>query len=331
MTEHTLICTISTLTQTLENIESCGAVEIQAKQIDNVRYKVTYKVEDKGGNKMKATVMTVTPEMASKWLESNVYNRNIDPKTVKTYKEAMMAGRWEINGESICFDTLGRLRQGQHRLTAMVESGATLELVIVTEVPYTTNVYDVGKRRTELDYATLRGITLNNLIVAAASLVYYAAGSQMPIRSEKVDYISNDIAEWNKVYTCCYHGASKAILKKAGCLAALFMAFKAGLLTEKQADDFCQIVNSGRPVEGNIPDAPLTLYRTLMQGIKHNGQLMYGNNFQKACLEVTYKAIEDFVGCKHPKQNYKPNGNAVEMCKEFKRLYVKDLKTEGTK
>lgn len=46
MTEHTLICTISTLTQTIENIEQCGAVEIQAKQIDNVRYKVTYKTED---------------------------------------------------------------------------------------------------------------------------------------------------------------------------------------------------------------------------------------------------------------------------------------------
>ena len=46
MTEHTLICTTATLSQTLENIESCGAVEIQAKQIDNVRYKVTYKTED---------------------------------------------------------------------------------------------------------------------------------------------------------------------------------------------------------------------------------------------------------------------------------------------
>lgn len=46
MTEHTIICTKDTIQAVIENIDQCGAVEITAKQIDSVRYKVTYKTED---------------------------------------------------------------------------------------------------------------------------------------------------------------------------------------------------------------------------------------------------------------------------------------------
>ena len=230
----------------------------------------------------------------------------------------MLAGRWEINGESISFDEQGRLRNGQHRLSAQVEAGVTLELVIVTDVPYTTNTWDRGKNRTDSDVARLRNIDTNSVINAAAGLVYYEAGKKTIMQNEKLDLIARDLEVWKKMYTCIYHGQSQAIMKKGGCLAALFMAFNNGVINEKSADAFCQMVNTGTTVEGYISDAPLVLRRTLMNGIKiENATTKGGGKYLKACLEVTARAIEDFAGCKHPKQNYKATGRASEICKEF--------------
>lgn len=276
---------------------------------------------------MKAQTMMVTPEMANTWLENNTCNRKLDPKRVKLYKEAMMAGRWETNGESICFDESGRLRNGQHRLKAIVESGATLMLVVVTDVPFTTNTFDVGKNRTEIDYATLRGFDLNSAILAAASLVYYDGGEKRFIRSEKIDYIQRDLTEWHKSNKYCRRGVSDSIMKKAGCLAAVFIALKEGLLTDESAEAFCQIVNTNRPNEGYVPDAALILFRTLSQGIKINDKdVSHGHAFGTACLEITYRAINDFVAGKRPKQNYKPDGKAVDLCKSFKKTRIDQIK-----
>lgn len=83
---------------------------------------------------MKLQVIRVTPELAERWLKNNGKNRSISIPHVKRLATAMLSGKWSLNGQTICFDESGRLLDGQHRLSAVVMSGVTVEMVIATDV-----------------------------------------------------------------------------------------------------------------------------------------------------------------------------------------------------
>lgn len=77
----------------------------------------------------------IDPAMAAKMLEKNGVNRRLRPRVVECYAEDMMEGLWDETGEAIKFSNTGRLLDGQHRLSAIVETGLTLELLVVTGLP----------------------------------------------------------------------------------------------------------------------------------------------------------------------------------------------------
>lgn len=82
----------------------------------------------------RASVMTVTPAMATEWITKNrSKNRKVSEATVLKYAEDMRSGRWVLNGETIIMDKAGNIIQGQHRLLACIEaSDAYLEAVRAT-------------------------------------------------------------------------------------------------------------------------------------------------------------------------------------------------------
>jgi hypothetical protein len=75
------------------------------------------------------TRVKITPEMAKAWLADwNSRNfRLLSPGTVSSYARLILQGKWGENSpEAIQFDWDGFLGNGQHRLSAIVESGVTL-------------------------------------------------------------------------------------------------------------------------------------------------------------------------------------------------------------
>jgi len=107
-------------------------------------------------------LVTVTPNLAAAWLaENNVHNRPLAPSRVRAYADAMRRGLWRNpTGEPIIFDTLNRLQDGQHRLAAQVESGATLQYWVNYRAnPDDFVVIDQGKSRTASDVLATQGIT----------------------------------------------------------------------------------------------------------------------------------------------------------------------------
>jgi hypothetical protein len=83
---------------------------------------------------MKAEVVEITPELAAELLKRNVKNRTLSPKKLKIYVEDMKNGKWVLNGETIQFNKKGELINGQHRLTAVILSGVTIFVLVVTGV-----------------------------------------------------------------------------------------------------------------------------------------------------------------------------------------------------
>lgn len=96
-----------------------------------------------------STIMTITPEVATRLLENNSGNRTISDQVVQQYAREMRAGRWKETGNPINISKDGTLLNGQHRLWAIVESGVTLRFhVIYEEDSEAFATFDTGRVRT---------------------------------------------------------------------------------------------------------------------------------------------------------------------------------------
>ena len=62
-------------------------------------------------------------------LTKNDHNRRLSPVRIRKFADEMQNGMWVYNGESIIVSESGRLLDGQHRLHAIVDSGAEIELI----------------------------------------------------------------------------------------------------------------------------------------------------------------------------------------------------------
>jgi hypothetical protein len=113
----------------------------------------------------------VSPEIARQWLdECNLGNRRISQRAVHKYALDMKSGRWRHRtGEPIIFDRNGRLQQGQHRLAAVVSSGAHITFMVLFNAdPQDFQVLDQGLRRSSGQVLQMAGVHDANLIASIA-------------------------------------------------------------------------------------------------------------------------------------------------------------------
>lgn len=97
---------------------------------------------------MRTTVEVIGPEQATKYLARNENNRPLRRATVIRYAEMMRRGQWKLTHEAVAFDTNGELKNGQHRLAAVIESGATVQMTVTRGIdPSTFEVIDSGVKR----------------------------------------------------------------------------------------------------------------------------------------------------------------------------------------
>ena len=102
----------------------------------------------------------VNPELAMTWLNRMGPNRDISQRTVDKYGRDMKEGRWYDIGDPIRFDIAGFLRDGQHRLWAVVEANVSEYFTIafgVTEQGVAA--IDTGRGRSYANVHTMRGTT----------------------------------------------------------------------------------------------------------------------------------------------------------------------------
>lgn len=103
-------------------------------------------------------VLTVTPAIAREWLARNTSNRNIRIHKADEFARDMIAGTWRMNGDTIRFAADGTLLDGQHRLTAVVKAGVSVQMIVVTGLANDTQAtMDAGTKRTTADAFHLAG------------------------------------------------------------------------------------------------------------------------------------------------------------------------------
>ncbi len=124
-----------------------------------------------------SAVETITPEIAQAMLATTRRNRGLSKATVRRYTADMRRGHWLINSDAIAFDDTGALTNGQHRLSAVIASGATIQALIVRGLGAidirglsitAQDVTDCGKRRSIGDQMQISHDVEHGRHVAAA-------------------------------------------------------------------------------------------------------------------------------------------------------------------
>jgi hypothetical protein len=110
---------------------------------------------------IQTTIEVITPDDAKRYLAMRPPNqRPISRDFVLKYADVMSRGGWELTHQGIAFDADGRLIDGQHRMAAVLKSGATAEFMVFRyrEVGNSMLVIDSGKARSVADKLVILGL-----------------------------------------------------------------------------------------------------------------------------------------------------------------------------
>jgi hypothetical protein len=126
--------------------------------------------------------MEITPSMAEAMLEFNESddwkNRPKSKHGITRFAKAMREGRWVYTGDTIVFGVNGRLLNGQHRLSACIESGSSFECLVAFGVPDEAFAfYDRGISRTAGHVFAMKDIPHYNFSASALRIVAFYLSS----------------------------------------------------------------------------------------------------------------------------------------------------------
>lgn len=203
----------------------------------------------------------MTPERAVYLLSTSVNNRKISLKTIVKYKEMMERGEWMLNGEPIAISKDGRLLNGQHRLSAIIQHGKAVPMTVAKNVDKDAfRTIDNGKKRSLGNSFSITGQKNNNLLAATVALYYRylenefktslttemnLSFSQASTLVEKNPDIENSVQ-----FAVDYRKECKGLISQS-IVAALHYIF--GRKNKEQADEFFKSVLTGEDLTKEDP------------------------------------------------------------------------------
>jgi len=112
-------------------------------------------------------IETITPVMAQAWLDRGGTNRKPSERAIQKLMWAIQLGEWDMTGETIKLDKDGKVRDGQHRLHAVIRAGIPVDNIVVRGISESAfDKIDTGKSRSMADVLSIHG---HNQTVAKAT------------------------------------------------------------------------------------------------------------------------------------------------------------------
>lgn len=146
-------------------------------------------------------LVTITPSMAQKWLNTMGRNRTLKQALLKRIVADIQNDRWRITGEPIIFDNYGKLIDGQHRLQGCVLAKKSIKCYVIKggiDEDALTHI-DTGASRTPGDVLTIKGQTEGNNLAATCRWIYRYENDDMALgllpysREDLIERIEKDI------------------------------------------------------------------------------------------------------------------------------------------
>lgn len=147
-------------------------------------------------------VVCITPAIAAEWLRANTGNfRRIDMSRVNCYAADIKAGLWDLNGETIVFGADGELKNGQHRLTAIIKADSSIQSVVVRGITCSAAHIDRGKPRSVAQWIAHGGVRNAPMVAAIARLCVGYAKGLWPLQGWGIDTMTdNEVLEFAEAH-----------------------------------------------------------------------------------------------------------------------------------
>lgn len=175
-----------------------------------------------------------TPALAAKYLAKMENQRRFKRTVAAGYAADMSNGKWTQDLMPIVLDVDGNLINGQHRLTAVVDSGKTIGFWVIRDAPMDVMLrMDQGATRNAGDQLQIHGFANSLQQAAAARLVLayeffpgvvWATTSLTDItRSLVVDEVMENEVSYQTAYTVTL-GMNKARVNRSVAMALYILA-----------------------------------------------------------------------------------------------------------
>ena len=211
---------------------------------------------------MRSEIKLITPAVAEEMLRLNVANRPLKAHVLRRYVDDMRSGRWMETGDAIRIANTGRLIDGQHRLRAIIESGISVRMIVVSDLAEDAwCCIDRGARRTGGDALAASGYKSATLLAAACSWVdRYERGDLLQV-GRKADLSPaaalDTLARHPGLEDCLHmmkHSDGSEVLRGliAGSLVVA-LRYLMGLKDDRQAEQFWLDVQIGAGLSADDP------------------------------------------------------------------------------
>ena len=203
---------------------------------------------------------TITPDLAQKMLDYNTRNRPKKGGRLAQYTREMKAGNWHYTKVPIIFSESGRVLDGQHRLVASINSGATFENEVTFGAPDDSFAYiDVGAPRTAADIFSIYGEKNCAALASMARIIWKYDKAERATLSGGIKLMHAQLYEYFQTLEriedslSTFHRFHKSRLMQPSMAGALH--YICARKNRAQADEFFQTINDGG--SGSAPAAEL--------------------------------------------------------------------------
>jgi hypothetical protein len=229
----------------------------------------------------------ITPEIARRYLAANHCNRNLSRPHVIRLVNAMLSGEFHHTHQGIAFDEFGNLIDGQHRLSAIVESGTSQPMQVTRGISSRSRSMVDGQIRPRRisDSLMMEGHDLSHKdMVAMARMWLELEGNRSPAIHEIRNFLDLHRDAFLFVSDLV---AGNQILKHASISAMIGIAYEVGY--EEEMKNWCEILKSGMVTEQWQSSA--IKFRDYWLSIKHGG----GSAARLEFCKRVYTSMSAFV------------------------------------
>lgn len=218
-----------------------------------------------------------TPNIAT-WINENlnIGNRTKKPQKIREYADDMAAKEWGLTGATIVFGSDGRLKDGQNRLLACIQSGCNFTTHVVFGVdPALFAKMDIGKVRNAGDIFHIAKVKNGNDVSAAVRwLDILTSDNPLSRETRKPEYLLKKYEErFSKVSDSI--GLARMIRRNCahpvGNVAALHYLFS--LVDQTKAEEFVNRwatgMRDGQKDPINNMQSQIMALKTINQGRIH--------------------------------------------------------------
>lgn len=244
----------------------------------------------------------ITPAVAEKYLATMTRNRKLRGRLVERYADAMRANLWKLTGEPIKFNTKGELIDGQHRLSAVILSGKTIECDVRRQLhPSVFMDLDTGGVRSPGDLLQVAGFNYTSHVASAIrqanSILEVESGVIKATSMGKKRVPPSILLEWAEEHQDELTEAIKmtittdarVVCGPPSLFAALFFLF--AQYNRKAAREFFGILIDGIGFEHDTHD-PVYMLRKQLLAFKGNKNIKRPSYYKAALVIKAWNAFQ---------------------------------------